>query len=827
MCGLISVFYPDGVDLPLDALEHGLDASLETIKYRGPDSRGTYISPGRRAGLGHVRLSIIDLPTGQQPLSDEENSIHCVVTGEIYDHDRIRAEMESQGYSFKSKSDSELVVQLYKRDGFNLLFGLRGEFAFVLYDVKRQLVFAARDRFGIKPLYYTVSNGSILLGSEIKAFMGLGWQAEWDIECIINHGDLCSDERPVFKRVKKLPAGSFAVCRASGDIETQLYWDLSYSSATTSPSTSLDSMISTIRDHLVEAVRLRLRSDVPLAIYLSGGIDSSAIAGIATHLLREKDPSAKLTAFTLAYVEDETTDESPLADRTAAHLGANLIKVDATEARLVGVLEESIWHSEFINNTFRGAGKLLLSKAVHDAGYKVALSEEGSDELFGGYPWFPLDYLRSPDPAAATLGIPLPSEAERHALSEEYQAATGMAQLPPNAMSLHKSEGPRHMLNISAHLALGAFWTPDAKTFRTEVVQHVGRLGLPRAMEEGINMRIRQKSVSGEWHSLHVALYFVAKTLMGRGILNLTGDRNDMANSIESRLESSLSSKEQSVEDRLVDLSLKSHDARLTVLCHALIGAYIADAHLGRYNTIIVTVFIALIGHIILIISAVPGVIEKSQTALGMILFAQIVMGFGTGLFKLLDHISIICSDKKCAVAWWEASVRLALPQLPGRPKTDRSLVYIESHVAFLDHHLVDYVNSLPPSVEIRPIPGDAPGKWTLVEKWILRQAVQPFITEEVFLRKKVQFNPPPSPAPGVVSDLLPLQVHLKAHITEASVEQLGFVEWPVVRDVLVEYLEAPMFLAQGGIDAKARALMTVLSYIVLQERFNVLSYRV
>jgi asparagine synthase (glutamine-hydrolysing) len=100
----------------------------------------------------------------------------------------------------------------------------------------------------------------------------------------------------------QLPAGYFAVCRASGDIETQLYWDLSYSSATTSPSTSLDSMISTIRDHLMEAVRLRLRSDVPVAIYLSGGIDSSAIAGIATHLLREKDPSAKLTAFTLAYV---------------------------------------------------------------------------------------------------------------------------------------------------------------------------------------------------------------------------------------------------------------------------------------------------------------------------------------------------------------------------------------------------------------------------------------------------------------------------------------------------------------------------------------------
>ncbi|KAF7376896.1 Asparagine synthetase domain-containing protein [Mycena sanguinolenta] len=687
MCGLISAFYPDGVTPPAaEALEQSLNASLDIIEYRGPDSRGTYVSPDGRVGLGHVRLSIIDLETGLQPLSDEDNLIHCVVTGEIYDHDRIRTEMQSQGYSFKTKCDSELVVQLYKRDGLNLLFHLRGEFAFVLYDVKRRLLLAVRDRFGIKPLYYTVSDGCILFGSEMKTFMPLGWRAEWDIASIVNYGDF-GDERTVFKGVKK------------GDLETQSYWDLSYPLASASPSTSIDSMIQTVRDLLVESVRLRLRSDVPWAVYLSGGIDSSSVAGIATQLLRETDPNAKLTAFTLAFVESEATDESPLAERTAAHIGADLVKVEATEAKLVGILEECVWHSEMVSATFHGAGKLLLSKAVHDAGYKVnlllspliqtliilcfqvVLSGEGSDEVFGGYPWFPLDYLRDSDPAAAKLGINLPSEAERHPLAEEYQAVTGIKQLPPDALSLHKSDGPRHLLKISGHLSLESiFVLQGTDLYRPGVVDAAGGFNVLQCIEEGVNVRVRQNSISGDWHSLNVSLYTAAKSFLGRGILNFVGDRADMAHAVESR-------------------------------------------------------------------------------------------------------------------------------------------------VTFLDHHLVEYVNRIPPSLKIRPVSGDQPGKWSLVEKWILREAVKPFVTEEIYLRKKNAFNPPPSGPPAVPSDLLPLQAHLKARITQVSVEKLGFIEWGYIQGLLEEYLTEPRF-SEGNIDPRGRMLMLVLSYIVLQERFDVPTYK-
>ncbi|KAJ7224636.1 hypothetical protein GGX14DRAFT_314852, partial [Mycena pura] len=140
----------------------------------------------------------------------------------------------------------------------------------------------------------------------------------------------------------------------------------------------------------------------------------------------------------------------------------------------------------------------------------------------------------------------------------------------------------------------------------------------------------------------------------------------------------------------------------------------------------------------------------------------------------------------------------------------------------FLDHHVVDYVTTIPPSLKLMPIAGDSPGQWQMVEKWILRQAVKPFITEEVYLRKKVPFNPPPSGPPPVASQKLPLQMHLKARITQENVERLGFVNWPHIRELLFEYLESPKFLPNGGLDHRAGILISILSYIVLQERFNV-----
>ncbi|KAJ7443533.1 putative asparagine synthase [Mycena latifolia] len=678
MCGISSVFYGEGAQVPSSTnVTALLSASLANIKHRGPDSSGTWVSPDSHVGLGHVRLAIIDLKTGQQPLSDEEDLIHCIVAGEIYDHERIRADLEAKGSVFKSKSDSELVVQLYKHDGFNLMSSLRGEFAFVLYDSRRKLLFAARDRFGIKPLYYTITQGRLLLASEMKAFLPFGWKAEWDADSILQNGDF-SDDRTIFKGVNKLMAGHYLLFRPTGYLKIQSYWDLDYATASDAPiATSVEEMISTLRSYLYDAVKLRLRSDVPVGVYLSGGIDSSAIAGIAMELLRDKDPNAKLATFTLAFPHAGANDEGPIAARTAASIGADSHMVNLTEADLVGALETTMWHIEQPIYSLHGPGKYLLSKYARDQGYKVVLTGEGSDEFMGGYSWFPIDYLRQADPAGLALGLELPSDAERQEIRNRMQTAGAVPLFALSNYSYSDSQLARKMLGgISTHRAYAAATSAGPEVYNAAVLEFTGGPDVTRAIAEGIDARVREKAVSGEWHPLHVASYVTARTLLQQSILSYIGERTEMANSIEAR-------------------------------------------------------------------------------------------------------------------------------------------------PPFLDHHFIEYLNTLPPSVKVKPMK-DPDGKWTFTDKWILRQVVKPYVTEELFLRKKLSYNAPPSLRAQHDSELVPLQAHLKERITQTTVEKVGFFNWSLVEEKLSSYLARPTFPANGALDGRAQLLLYVLSFIVLQERFLV-----
>ncbi|KAJ6454501.1 putative asparagine synthase [Mycena vitilis] len=676
MCGIATVYHSDSAALSsVDNLVTVLESSLKRIRHRGPDSTGIYVSPDARVGLGHVRLSIIDPEGGQQPLSDEDNSIHCVVTGEIYDHERIRSELEAKGSRFKTKSDSELVVQLYKHEGFNLLSSLRGEFAFVLFDSKRKLLFAARDRFGIKPLYYTLSEGRLLIASEMKAFMPLGWKAGWDVHSIIHNADFC-DDRTVFTGVRKvLMPGSFLLFRPDGYIKTQSYWDPTYADTNAPNTATLEEMITAVRERLFDAVRLRLRSDVPLGLYLSGGIDSAAIAGIATALLREKDPNAKLATFTLAFRGAGLHDEGPIAGRTAAFIGADAHMVELTEEDLVNAFEATIWHAEQPSFSLHGPGRYLLSKFVREKGYKVVLSGEGADEFFAGYSWFPVDYLRQPDPAGLALGLDLPTDAEREAILNHIQlAAVPLLLMSANSYT-DAGLGRRMLGGISTHRAYAAAGVAGAEFYNRDVLAVTGDPDATLIMAEGIDARVRANAVSGKWHPLSIASYLSAKTFLQGFVLNTLGERTEMSHSIE------------------------------------------------------------------------------------------------------------------------------------GRPP-------------FLDHHVVEYVNTLPPSVKVRPIEVD--GRWTFTDKWILRQAVQPYVTEELFLRKKAMYNAPPSRRSAGDTRLVPLQAHLKRRITKENVERLGFFGWQFLGNVLTQYLSAPEFPADGSLDRNAQFLLYVLSFIVMQERFHV-----
>ncbi|KAJ6457124.1 putative asparagine synthase [Mycena vitilis] len=674
MCGISAVYGTSDTSQEEVALQ--LKSSLKTIQHRGPDSSGVYVSANGRVGLGHVRLAIIDLETGQQPLSDEDGSIHCVVTGEIYDHERIRAELEAQGSVFKTKSDSELVVQLYKHHSFNLLSSLRGEFAFVLYDSARQIMFAARDRFGIKPLYYSVIQGRLLVASEMKALIPFGWKPTWDVDSIVQNGELTSD-RTIFKGVQKLPAGHSLLFRPTGYLRTEMYWDIQYSSRETLQTSTVDEIVSTVRSHIFEAIKLRLRSDVPLGIYLSGGIDSAAVAGMAMKLLKERDPNAKMATFTLAFRDAGNNDEGPIASRTAEFIGAEEHMVQVTEVDLVRVLENAIWHAEHPINTFHPSGKYLLSEFVRDKGYKVVLSGEGADEFFAGYAWLPVDYLRQPDSAGAALGLNLPSDVERAAILNRIQLAS-VPVLSLSRNSYTDAQLGRKMLGgISAHRAYAASSCAPAEVFNLMTLNAVGVPDAARAIAESTDPRVREKAISGQWHSLHVASYVTAKTILQQIILNSMGERMEMAHSVEAR-------------------------------------------------------------------------------------------------------------------------------------------------PPFLDHHLVEYINTLPPSLKVYPVQGDEPGLWTFTDKWILRQAVKPYVTEELFLRKKLSYNAPPSRRADGDVDLVPLQIHLRDRITQENIERLGFFNWPHLENLLTTYLKDPLFPADGSLDTRAQILMYALSFVVLQERFNV-----
>ncbi|KAI4247619.1 MAG: hypothetical protein L6R42_009577 [Xanthoria sp. 1 TBL-2021] len=407
-------------------LQPQLASSLDAIHHRGPDSHGTWISGDGNIGLGSCRLAINGLgPGGQQPFSNPEGSIHAVVNGELYDHRRIRDEMTKlSGYQFQGGSDSEIVVALYEYYGVSFLSLLRGEFALAIYDSKKQLFLAARDRSGIKPLFWTVHDGTLLLASEAKALLPFGWQPEWDVRSIIDKGWL-TEERTIFKGLQKIRPGHYLTCLSLDHISEGQYWDHEYpDKVSTLVDTSLlehsgihrrplnvretrteEEMIEGVRAKMLDAVRVRPQADVPVGIHLSGGIDSAVIAGMAKHLLDKgevrlgSNGDQHLRCLGIAFDETSGYDESVIAQRTANYLGVDFQQAHMNESQLAANFEEAVWFDEQPHFELGFVGKHVLSKLTRDSGLKTIISGQGSDEIFGGYDVYLRDYLREPDPA--------------------------------------------------------------------------------------------------------------------------------------------------------------------------------------------------------------------------------------------------------------------------------------------------------------------------------------------------------------------------------------------------------------------------------------------
>ena len=383
MCGIVAMFSRRG-PVSRDRLQRATQA----LHHRGPDGQRIWISPDGTVGLGHARLSIIDLTTGDQPIASEDGREHIVVNGEFYGFEAIQRELEQKGHRLRTRSDSEIALHLYQDLGTHALHRLRGEFAFVLWDQTHRTLFAGRDRFGIKPLFYAVHDGTLFLASEVKALFAAGVPARWDIESVHNSIDLGgSPIRTLFEGVFQVPPGHYLLA-TERHLQLARYWDFDYPvAASRGTPRSDEEYAEEFREKLDEAVRIRLRADVPVGCYLSGGLDSCAVLGLAAP--HHPEP---IRAFTLTFDRGDY-DEGPIAKEMAARVGAEFYPIPIRQDDLADNFADATAQSEMLCLNAHGVAKYMLSRAVRDAGYKVVVTGEGSDEILGGYAHFRRDML--------------------------------------------------------------------------------------------------------------------------------------------------------------------------------------------------------------------------------------------------------------------------------------------------------------------------------------------------------------------------------------------------------------------------------------------------
>src|SRR5215468_452820 len=354
MCGIVALFSRRD---PIS--ERVLQRATQSLYHRGPDGQRHWMSPDRRIALGHARLSIIDLTTGDQPIASENEQTRIVVNGEFYGYEAIQAELEKAGHRLRTRSDSEIALHLYEDLGTQCLHRLRGEFAFVLWDETNRTIFAARDRLGIKPLFYAFHNETLYLASEVKALFAAGVPARWDAESLYQSATNGGYQmRTLYDGVFQVPPGHYLLA-TDRHVQLHRYWDFDYTLANGGEARRSDTdYAAEFREVLEEAVRIRLRADVPVACYLSGGLDSCSVLGLAAR--HRSDP---IRAFTLTFDMGEY-DEEPQAREMAAKVGAEFVPIPVRQDDLADHFAAAILQSETFCLNAHGVAKYLLSRAV-------------------------------------------------------------------------------------------------------------------------------------------------------------------------------------------------------------------------------------------------------------------------------------------------------------------------------------------------------------------------------------------------------------------------------------------------------------------------------
>lgn len=497
------------------------DAALKSLEHRGPDGCGSWTSRDGRWTLGHTRLSIIGLNNGSQPMSSSDGHVHMVANGELYGYRDLRERLRADGYRFSTDSDSEIALHLYQERGTQAASTLRGEFAIVIADERQQAMIAIRDRFGIKPLFYAVVNGEVFFASEIKALLALGVPAAWDLEGA-TAGFGRPHEKTEFAGISTVPPGCYAIARDS-QVRIYPYWDWEFPTAEQmrKDSRSESEIVEEFRAALDDAVRQRLVADVEVASYLSGGIDSCAVLGLAQQAM-----DRPIRAFTLTF-DNPLYDETTVAEAQAKYVGATYQPIPITGADIADSFADAVWHSEAQMFNGHGVAKYLLSRAVRVAGIKVVFTGEGADEMLGGYPYFRVDALND---------NPTLSAEEKSALLTEMfgaNAATRALMMPEQINSPEMQAVDRRLGWSPATLNVGAVQADNVVPFLREDLPTSVRAYQP-LISTLDRLPVAQRIAGRD--RLNQMLYINAKTVLPNFILNYLADRMEMAHSIEGRV---------------------------------------------------------------------------------------------------------------------------------------------------------------------------------------------------------------------------------------------------------------------------------------------------
>jgi asparagine synthase (glutamine-hydrolysing) len=518
MCGLVGCLSLGSSPPPT---KEDLRGPIEIIHHRGPDETG-YFTDGP-LGFAHARLSIIDLSSGQQPIHNEDRTVWVVFNGEIFNYVELRAELEARGHKFYTSSDTEVIVHLYEDKGDRFVDDLNGQFAIALWDAKNRKVVLARDRVGIRPMFYGRIGGRFWFGSEVKALLAVpGATRRLSPRAL---GEIFTFWSPLeatnwFEGLETLPPGCVMTLDADRpmDARPRRYWDWRFPEEPDADGKSIEACAEELRALLVDAVRLQLRADVPVGAYLSGGLDSSVIT---TFIRRFTETPLRTFSVTFA---DREFDESEYQDALVRHLGSAHSRLPTRRGDVGRAFPRAVWHAEVPLVRTAPTPLMLLAGLVRKEGYKVVLTGEGSDEVFAGYDLFKEAQVRR-------FWARQPNSKLRPRILEKLYPY--LESSPTAAPQFAQSFFAQGMGDVDSPLY--------AHMPRWSTTRRIWRLfsGDVKSALEGFEpydaIRAQLPADIGKWPPLARDQYVEAHTLLSTYLLSSQGDRMAMANSIEAR----------------------------------------------------------------------------------------------------------------------------------------------------------------------------------------------------------------------------------------------------------------------------------------------------